>query len=265
MPRSDSGKWVSRAAATGGGRTYRGQIPVNWYAALVVIVILGLVSIVFSRYEYQHPHTTPTVAPTVGQTLYAAFAIDVCGTVQSPLAASTNSAVAGVTTPGEDVLNVSPRVKGQAGVHATIGQFFTNYPHGKLSSKELSFAADKVYVAGKDCPAGTPDAGKKAVIKAEVWPNAVLTKGKPVTGNPALWKIGSRTLITIGYVPAHAKLPRPAQSTINAMLQYAATVSNSTTTTTTTTTPSSSTTTTTAPSGTTTTTTAPSGTTTTTK
>ena len=36
MARSSSGKSVARAAATGGGATYRGQMPVNWYAALVV-------------------------------------------------------------------------------------------------------------------------------------------------------------------------------------------------------------------------------------
>ena len=42
MARSSTGKSVARAAATGGGTTYRGQMPVNWYAALVIIVILGI-------------------------------------------------------------------------------------------------------------------------------------------------------------------------------------------------------------------------------
>ncbi|MGH9046953.1 MAG: hypothetical protein ACRDVW_06530, partial [Acidimicrobiales bacterium] len=86
----------------------------NWYAALVLIVIVGLFSVIFSRYEYHHRHAAASVSPTVGQTLYAGLAVDVCGTLQKPPAASTNTDVAGVTTPGLGVLNVSPLVKGQA-------------------------------------------------------------------------------------------------------------------------------------------------------
>ena len=52
MARSSSGKSVARAAATGGGATYRGQMPVNWYAALVVIVLVGLGSVAFAKYHY---------------------------------------------------------------------------------------------------------------------------------------------------------------------------------------------------------------------
>ena len=52
MARSSSGKSVARAAATGGGATYRGQMPVNWYAALVVIVLVGLASIALAKYNY---------------------------------------------------------------------------------------------------------------------------------------------------------------------------------------------------------------------
>ena len=92
MPRNSTGNRVSRAAATGGGRTYRGQMPVNWYAGLVGIVILGIVSIVFARYEYQHHKTAAKVQPAVGTTLYAAYDINICGTSQAPLAASSGGA-----------------------------------------------------------------------------------------------------------------------------------------------------------------------------
>ena len=49
MARSSTGKSVARAAATGGGTTYRGQMPVNWYAALVIIVVVGIASVVLAR------------------------------------------------------------------------------------------------------------------------------------------------------------------------------------------------------------------------
>jgi len=42
MASKSTGKWVERAATTGGGRTYRGQMPVNWYASLALICIVGL-------------------------------------------------------------------------------------------------------------------------------------------------------------------------------------------------------------------------------
>ncbi len=59
MASSSSGKSVARAAATGGGRTYRGQRPLNWYAGLALIVILGIGSIVIARIDYQKgPATT---------------------------------------------------------------------------------------------------------------------------------------------------------------------------------------------------------------
>ena len=64
MARSSSGKSVARAAATGGGATYRGQMPVNWYAALLVIVLVGLGSIALAKYNYNK--TAPVVEPTVG-------------------------------------------------------------------------------------------------------------------------------------------------------------------------------------------------------
>jgi hypothetical protein len=268
MPRSSTGKWVSRAGATGGGRTYRGQIPVNWYAGLILIVIIGLVSVIYSRYEYQHPAAS-NVSPTVGQTLFAGLAIDVCGNLQKALAPSTNTAVAGITTPGDNVLNVSPHVKGQAGDNATLGQFFDNYKGLKLTSDSITVPKKKTYKNGQICGSGSKDAGQHGVIKYEVWPNAVSNSGTLTTGDPSSLKIGSRTLITVGFVPASVtKLPKPPSSTVNALLVLAGSVSNGTTTTTTTTTTPSSTTTT-APGATigssTTTTTAPTGTTTTTK
>src|ERR1700728_3289592 len=210
MPRNSTGNRVSRAAATGGGRTYRGQMPVNWYAGLVGIVILGLVSIIFARYEYQHHKTTPTVQPAVGTTLYAAYEINICGKAQAPLAASSGGE--GITAIEGGVLQVSPQISADAGNHATLGLFFRSYKGLSLSETELTVLKHKPYKNGEECPAGTPDAGKKGVVKVEVWPNAVTTKGTVLRGNPALHKIGARSVITIAFVPPDTKLHRPAQS-----------------------------------------------------
>ena len=75
MARGDTGKWVTRAASTGGGRSYRGQMPVKWYGTLFLIVLVGVVSIVYSRYERENP--TLGTPPTVGNThWYASLAVD---------------------------------------------------------------------------------------------------------------------------------------------------------------------------------------------
>jgi hypothetical protein len=260
MPRSSSGRWVSRAAATGGGRRYRGQRPVNWYVVLGLIVVLGVFSVVFSRYEYQH-HASAT-QPAVGTTLYAAYAVDVCGKMATPFGASSSTSSAGMSTPGDGVINVSPKTAAEAGNNATFDQFFADYPNAALNATTLQLPSPKKqYKVGQKCPSGTPDAGQAGVLKVEVWPNAVAKTGTFMTQTPpGNFKIGSRTLITVGFVPADTKqLLRPAQSAINLMLQFAGTVSGGTTSTSTTTTtlPSTpttglSTTTTTAPSGTTT-------------
>ena len=94
--KNSTGKWVERAATTGGGRTYRGQMPVNWYASLAVICIVGLLLIGFSR--YQRTHQTDLVAgpPTTRQIWHAALGIDICGTMQPNLPASTNTKKTGL-------------------------------------------------------------------------------------------------------------------------------------------------------------------------
>lgn len=264
MPPTSSGRFVRRVATTGGGRTYRGQVPVNWYAALVIIVVLGLVSIVFARYEYQHPHHTTAVQPAVGTTLFAGYSIELCGKVVPSLAPSSNAATAGISTPGAGLLNVSPHTAAEAGDNATLGLFFSEYSGASLSATKITVPGHGTYHNGQTCGAKTPDAGEKGYITAMTWPNVVATKGT-ILQDPTSYKIAARTLVAVGFAPKGAVLKRPSQTTIKAVLDASASVVNGTTTTTTlpssTTTTLPSSTTTTVPSST--TTTAPGGTTTT--
>jgi hypothetical protein len=64
MANNSTGKWVQRAATTGGGRTYRGQMPVNWYASLVLICVVGLFLVGLSRYQLSHRSTTSSGPPS---------------------------------------------------------------------------------------------------------------------------------------------------------------------------------------------------------
>jgi hypothetical protein len=279
MPRSSSGKWVARAGATGGGRTYRGQMPVNWYAALVVIILVGLGSVIFARYEYEKPAAVNTTQPTIHTTWYAGIGIDVCGNKQPSLVSDeTDPTHQSFFTLGDGVVVVSPKSTSVAGDNAVLGRFVSSYPGMKLTSTELTFPKSTAKKSGKElrasgsktvtyrdgerCPSGTKDAGKKADVVVSYGANAFAPHSRPtvVSGDPGTLKFSNNQLITIGFVPPGTKLPQPSSTVVTALLDVS--TGKSTSTTTTTTAPSGSTTTTTAP--TTTTTTAPKSTTTTT-
>jgi len=221
MAKNSAGKWVARAGATGGSRTYRGQVPVNWYAALVVIVLLGILSVVYSNYEYRHPSAaaTSTTPPTVGTTSYAGLAIDVCGKVHSPLASNapltTTKSSKSFYTSGSGVITIAPKSDTEAGKNALLGKFVAGYPGFALSATLLKVPSDThkvsvTYKAGQTCPKGTPDAGKRAYVLAEYWPSVFDTKAKSITvqGNPSTLKFSANQFITVGFVPAGTKLQR---------------------------------------------------------
>ena len=136
MARSSSGKSVARAAATGGGTTYRGQMPVNWYAALVVIVLIGVGSIAVAKYNYNQ--VPAVVEPTVGTAWHAGLAFDICGTTEPALAASPTTAKTGLTTTGEGVVLVAPKTSSEAGDNATLGKFADGYTGSDIDQHDVA-------------------------------------------------------------------------------------------------------------------------------
>ena len=283
MPRSSTGKWVARAAATGGGRSYRGQVPVNWYAALVLIIIAGLVSIVFARMDYRSGAAANTIPPVKGGApWYAAIDFDVCGTSRTPLPPNAlNTTTQSFYTTGSGVITISPKKTSDAGHNAVLGKFVSSYKGLTLTATELHLPASATsstssktsskskkssksskkttpsgttYRNGDKCPPGTKDAGKKGLVTVTYWSNAFSSKEKPSTvqGDPSTLRFSNDQLITVGFVPAGTKLPKPSGSIVTALLNASAGSS---------TTPRQSTTPTTAPTST--TTTAPTSTTTT--
>lgn len=299
MPRNSTGKWVARAGATGGGRTYRGQMPVNWYAALVVIVLLGLASVAFARYQYETGPTKNTTAPLkTGSPWYAAAVFDICGTQKVLASDIVDTDKQSFYTSGNGVITIAPKSTSDAGANAVFGKFVSSYKGLTVTSTEIvlpstatssststttsttsttstttsttsttattsptttsttaktTAATSTVYRNGGTCGKGTKDAGKKADIEITYWPSAFAAKQKAesYTGDPATLRFTDDQLITVGYVPAGTKLPKPNGTVVTALLDAAAGASASTTTTT----PASSTTSTTAPASTTTSTT----------
>ena len=139
MARSSTGKSVARAAATGGGTSYRGQMPVNWYAALVLIVLLGIGSVALARHNYTKGRAS--VPPIVGQTWHAGLAVDICGTAEPALPATASGSSNGLTTTGSGVLLIAPKTSSEAGNNATLGKFASEYEGMKLTNTSVMYPA----------------------------------------------------------------------------------------------------------------------------
>ncbi len=261
MARRGTGRWVARAAATGGGRTYRGHRPVRWYASLALIVLVGLALIVYSRYEREHP--APSTQPAIGIHWYSAIAFDICGKTQPDLSSNPNLSSVGITTDGDGVVHTAPTKSSEAGNNATLKLFAKSYPGFVLTPTELKLPGGHAYHNGETCPVGTPQAHKTADVFIQVWSSATgAGSNHPVTvTDPSNIKLANWQLITVAFDPLGTGVAKPTRDSIATMQTLISGVTSSTTTTT----PSSSTTaptpTTTAPSSTTTTT--PSSTTTT--
>jgi hypothetical protein len=233
MARGDTGRWVARAGATGGGRTYRGQMPVKWYSSLVLICVLGVALVVYSRYELEHP--AAATPPAIGSHWYQALSFDICGTLQGNLPANPNGATApvpGIRTDGDGVIQVAPTVASDAGNNATLARFVEHYPGLVVSSTTLRLPGKRTYTSGDACPSGTKDAGQKANVTIKVWPSFT----PPGSNNPSLYqnpadiKLASGQLITVAFVPSGAAVPKPSASAITALLNDQSSATSSSTT-----------------------------------
>lgn len=233
---------MSRAAATGGGRTYRGQAPVNWYAALVIIVLLGILSVVFSNYEYRHPSSaaTLTTLPTTKTTWYAGITFDVCGEVEPSLAADVTTASAtkaSFYTTGNGVITISPKSASDAGKNAVLGKFVAGYKGLVLTATQLELPIGKspvLHKNGQSCPKGTKYAGKPSQVQVTYWSNALTSKVKAVTyqGDPSTLRFSANQLISVGFVPPGTKLAKPNGKIVTALLEATSGASSVTTPTT---------------------------------
>ncbi|MBV8462880.1 MAG: hypothetical protein JO368_06280 [Acidimicrobiales bacterium] len=217
--KNSTGRWVERAATTGGGRTYRGQVPINWYASLILICVVGLLLLGFSRYERTHPTVNTAGQPTTSQVWHAALATDICGTMKPSLPASTNAGRVGLTTDGSGVVTIAPKNSSESGGNATLGRFVTEYGNGlQLSDSTLRYPGESANTNGDVCPKGTPDSGKQGVVIVYSWPNFSAQKGSETSGAPQDLRFTNGQLITMAFVPATASIPKPPGKVVTSLI-----------------------------------------------
>ena len=190
MAKSTSGKWVSRVGSAGGGKTYSKTRPSNFYAILVLIVVLGLALVVYSRFEYQNPAKKVVVEPAIGTTRYAALSIQDCG-VTLPYLTADPTTKGGFIVESDDVVKVSPISSADAGNNATVKTLASEFPGLIASSKELAVPtatgtadAATTFKNGDVCGPKTKYAGKTGKVVYAYW-TSFDTKKPTLTTNPS--------------------------------------------------------------------------------
>jgi hypothetical protein len=197
---------------------------------LVLICVLGVALVVYSRYERWHPSSG--LQPTVGTKWYAALSFDVCGTTQPVLPANpSGKGTQQIYTQGDGVIRVEPTSSAYAGDKATLGHFVSGYSGLELTSNTLKLPGGKTYHSGGTCPAGTPDASKRGYVQVRMWTsfsgagsNTAVTVSDPTT-----LKLTNGQLITVAFVPHGASIGKPPSTTISTLLGLVSGTSTTTT------------------------------------
>jgi hypothetical protein len=225
---------VSRVGASGGGKAYGKTRPAAYYSVLSIIVVLGLSSVVYSRYERQHPVIVSKTFPAKGTVGYFALAEETCGTVDKPL---TVNAVptGGFSILTKNVIELAPTTDAEAGTNATVGAFIASTPGLALTSHELVLPTEATgakkpttFTAGEACPAGTKYAGKKAYPEVAYW--TTLSQRKPsISNDPSAVVLSQNMLVTLAFEPKGVTPSLPSNATIEEMYAQSPTTTTTTT------------------------------------
>jgi hypothetical protein len=237
VAKSATGRWVSRVGASGGGKAYKKTRPGNFYGALAVIVILGLVATVFARYDYQHPPKRAAgIAPKIGTTWYAGLSIQACGKYLPYLPADSALRAQGMYVLADNVIKISPVSAADSGNNATLSQFAAEFPGLIISSNQMKVPKNvqgaanpkTSYTNGQACPSGKGAlfAGQTAKVSYVYW-TSFGAKPKTTT-NPASIKFKPEMRITMAFDPAGVVPKPPTTLTDQAVVAASTTVTPTT-------------------------------------
>jgi hypothetical protein len=226
VAKSATGRWVSRVGASGGGKAYKKTRPANFYGAVALIVIFGLLAVVLARYDYQHPSKhVAGASPRIGQTWYAGLSIQACGARLPYLTNDSTNKTAGLTVLDYNVIRISPTSASDAGSNATLSQFADEFNGLIASTTQLSVpkptgvANPKTsYTNGQACPVGSKYAGQVGKVTYAYWTG--YGKKPTVTTNPTTIKLTNQMRVTMAFDPVNVTPLAPLKKTDEAMLAY---------------------------------------------
>ena len=208
----------------------------NYYGAITLIVVLGLLSVIYSRYEYQNPASAE--APAIGTTWFAAFNGEACGTTMPALVADATTATNGLTVTQKNVLVISPKVAAEAGRNATLAKFMVQHADLSYVNNTVKFpvptewiTSPATYKDGSKCPKGSKYAGQVGHFGIAYW-SQFGQKDPVITTDPASVKFTDLMRITFFFEPDGVKPGQPSTETLAYMVQLQQATNGSGTTTT---------------------------------
>jgi len=197
MGRASSSKKVARAASTGGGRTARGARPIVWYAAIAVVVLLGVSGIVFSRAERREELAAGAdgSAPVANvDHWHAAFGIYLCDSFAPKITNERDPK--GIHTHADGIIHIHPFVRSAAGRNATL-EVFMDAIDMTLNDDELEIPGGKSYKSGE-----TKCGDETGIVQVKV-------NDEVITENVESVRLNDQDRITIAFAPKDAELPEP--------------------------------------------------------
>lgn len=235
VAKSATGRWVSRVGASGGGKAYKKTRPANFYGAVALIVIFGLLAVILARYDYQHPSKHHAGAePRIGQTWYAGLSIQACGARLPYLTTNATTHTSGFAVLSYNVIRISPSSAADAGANATVSQFADEYKGLLASTNQLAVptstgAADSktTYTNGQACPTGSKYAGQVGKVTYAYWKS--YGQKPTITTNPATIKFTNQMRVTMAFEPVNITPLAPTSKTDQYMLAANTTATTTTT------------------------------------
>ena len=234
MPGENFSRRVARAAAVGGGRTYRRQTPYGWWVTLMLICVLGVGLVAYSRWEMQHPlaaasKSRSNLPPTKNNQWKIGLALDLCGRTEYLPASTTQQAF---SSDGHGVVTIEPALSANpasySGKNASLENLLltssvlltptelqlpgtppttttTTSPSSTTTSTTAAVAKPRLFKNGQSCE------GKTGVVQVKRWQSPSARTGTLVT-NPSSIRFRNGELITIAFLPKGAPIPRPASA-----------------------------------------------------
>lgn len=200
-----SSKKVARAASTGGGRTARGARPLGWYAAMALVVLLGVGGIVTSRADRRQEFAAgadPTPPVARKDHWHAAIGFYLCDQFAPHITDERDPL--GIHTHGDGVIHIHPTVRRAAGAKATLG-LYADAVRLTLTDDEIQLPGGKSFEEGE-----TKCGDKPGIVQVRIDGEKVITENI----RDIRYTDGQR--LTVAFAPRGAELPNPpSESQLN--------------------------------------------------
>ncbi len=162
MARSAAAKKVAKAASAGGsGRSFRPRRDILFPAAMLLVVLLGVVLILVARNE--RSSNAPAGPPRLGDHWHSLYAIYDCDEFILDLYPNDVDDQSGIHTHGDGLIHIHPFHTGVTGQFATVGAFMREIEF-ELTDSRIELPDGSILdESGEGCASPDPDSDDPAI------------------------------------------------------------------------------------------------------